>query len=182
MDIDFFVPIGAVQQYEVLDTDKDIRKCHSALERNGTAMNEMRFVGIETLSELLPSTDATIQKHGMRRKDATPAKERLFDDVAMAAITALLNRKEFKLAMDKNWGSEIDARTTSLQGSVRRVYLLISYIYSCIYVTIIYLMSYISQLLVRCRLAALNGMSVRLFIDRLLPVLLREVAMSNDNE
>jgi hypothetical protein len=127
----FLRPIG-VHQYEILDTDKAIRKCHHALETKRTAMTEKIFVSIETLcnssikmsAELLPQTTAAtvIQKREKQNVAPPPAdKERLFDDTAMAAIEALLNRKEIKLAMDKNWGFETDVRKTLLRDSVRRV-------------------------------------------------------------
>ena len=129
----FLRPIG-VHQYEILDTDKAIRKCHHALETKRTAMTEKIFVSIETLcnssikmsAELLPQTTAAtvIQKREKQNVAPPPAKERLFDDTAMAAIEALLNRKEFKLAMDKNWGSETEVRKTLLQDSVRCVLLI----------------------------------------------------------
>jgi hypothetical protein len=128
----FLRPIG-VHQYEILDTDKAIRKCHHALETKRTAMTEKSFVGVEALcnnsitmsADLLPQTTAAtvIQKHEKQNVAPPPAnKERLFDDTAMAAIEALLNRKEFNLAMDKNWGPETDVRKTLLQDSVRCVF------------------------------------------------------------
>lgn len=126
----FLRPIG-LQQYEILDTDKAVRKCHHALETKRTAMTEKIFVGVETLcnnsitmsTDQLPRTNAAtvILKYEKQNDTPPPAKERLFDDTAMSAIAELLNRKEFKLAMDKNWRSETDVRKKLLQDSVRRV-------------------------------------------------------------
>ena len=124
----FLRPIG-LQQYEILDTDKAIRKCHHALETKRTAMTEKIFVGVETLcnNSIKMSNDIPPP---MSNDTPPPAMERLFDDTAMSAIAELLNRKEFKLAMDKNWGSETDIRKKLLQDSVGRVcYLLIFVIY-----------------------------------------------------
>jgi len=116
----FLRPIG-LQQYEILDTDKAVRKCHHALETKRTAMTEKIFVGVETLCNNSITMSTVILKYEKQNDTPPPAKERLFDDTAMSAIAELLNRKEFKLAMDKNWRSETDVRKKLLQDSVRRV-------------------------------------------------------------
>mmetsp|Transcript_33297 Transcript_33297/g.59983 ORF Transcript_33297/g.59983 Transcript_33297/m.59983 type:complete len:333 (-) Transcript_33297:156-1154(-) len=146
-------------QYEVLEYELSVRKCHFALRDCRTKNKEQGQLKVATMSNPIDFSQSTKppkkkQKTGKKSIPAGSLEVRNFDDVARAAISELLRSQELADAMEKNWGDDVDKRKQTLE----------------------------QQLLKRYQAAALTGLLVQGFSDRLLPVLLKEVGVKNEND
>ena len=184
------------RRYELFDYDRATKKLLDTLTRSrtktkagastdavslDTLMSKFTFENVEPARDVFASLPNKKQKTAVSKPKTDvellpPMKEKKFDDIAMEAITTLLSRQEFADALDKNWGNDPEKRKIC-EEQARPLWC------AFVLVMLIHILTYIlpHQMLKRYRAAAMNGVSVQEFTERLLPILRKEIEVNHSD-
>lgn len=184
------------RRYELFDYDRATKKLLETLTRSrtktkagastdavslDTLMSKFTFENVEPARDVFASLPNKKQKTAVSKPKTDvelppPMKEKKFDDIAMEAITTLLSRQEFADALDKNWGDDPEKRKIC-EEQVKSSLVCFCSCHANTHTTT----HTAPQMLKRYRAAAMNGVSVQEFTERLLPILRKEIEVNHSD-